>query len=349
MASYLLVINNKIIRDERNKPIYEVQVKGKLVYTNNYDSIDLEERVKDAFHNIDNEESRDPLYEVVEGKEPIIRYNQELKLKLVITPLYKLKQELAENPDLNRIVGSTIDLQNVWKDMRLDFYLEEFAKYSVLLEYLERKVSNSRLTVLSPFKIKNNGERMMHLIHISIRDIFNPLNTIKGLENYKLFRNIYGNGEELQISSLSDPCVFPVEIMRGKVTAYFATCMDIMKMCNINFVDSLSTKDLYRLIAGICLRDMFPRPRTNKSLVLEFPTGITLYTLYDTAKERVGRSFFSATEASTALQELNDPDYTITQFNVNSAFVESAFPKYKGKRVLATDNILQEVRNAKFI
>ena len=349
MASYLLIVNNKIIRDVTNRPIYEVQVKGKLVYTNNYDSIDLSGRVEQALINIDNEERQNELYEVVEGKEPITRHNSELGLKIIITPLYKLQQELLADPKKDRVPGFDLDLQQIFRDQRLDFYLEEFAKYSVLLGYLEKKVARSRATVLSPFKIQNNGQRMMSLIYVKIPNIFNPLDTVADLGKYKLFKNIYGGTEELQIESLSDPCVFPVQIIRGRVTAYFATCMDIMKMCNINFIDSLSTKDLYRLIAGICLRDMFPRPRTNKSLILDFPTGITVYTLYDTAKEEVGKSFFSASEASTALKELNNPDYTITQYNVNSAFVESAFPKYKGKRVLATDNILQEVRNAKFI
>jgi len=349
MASYLLLVNNRVIRDEKNRPILEIQRKNKVFYSNGKDATNQDERVEEAIRNIAIADSKNPLYEVVEGKSEITRYNHDLKIKMIISPLYELQQQLAADPKINRIAGFNLELQPLWREQRLDFYLFEFAKYAQIMDYLEQMVRASRASTSSPFTIRHKDHRVMNIVHVDVAGLFNPLKTVEGLGQYKLFRRMFGKVvQEEEIFSLDNPEVFPVQIMRGKVTAYFATSRDILRMCGIKFVDSLSSKHLYTLIAGICLRDMFPTMRSTSRLLLELPTNVTLYTVYN-VNTGEGKNYFTATEASRELAAMGSNDYSIATTDANSRFISEAFPKYKKRQILATDELLREIGDARFV
>lgn len=349
MASqrFLLLVNNIVIRDEQNNPIVEVQEGSRRYYSNDKGNNDLEDRVKEVIDNISAAERDNELYELVTQTQVLTRHNREFKLKMYITPLYELQLQLANNPNATRIAGSTVDVQNIWQKQLYDFYATEFLKYSQIMDYLESLVRIIRPKD-SPFRIRNGDTRVMSIVHIKVDGLFNPLDTIKGLDDTKLFKYVYGKQEQETSFSIDDPAIFPVPIMRGSVTCYFATASDVLKLCNISHKEAISSRNLYRLIAAIVLKNMFRASLDNglTQAVLSFPINKVLYEMVDPTTGTVDRYFEDPASASAYAAEEN---YTMRTLDTDANYIVSTFPSFKGRGVTAETQLLHEIRGAQFV
>lgn len=348
MASqYLLLINNVIVRDEQGNPIFEVHDRGKKIYTNSKKEEDLGERVQEVVNEILQMEEENELYEVVAEKTSMVRYNQTFRLKMFITPLYELQMQLASNKDFSRIAGTDLDVRYIWEGQMYEFYVREFLKYMLIIDHLEAIVRISRHSN-SPFTIKNGDNRVMNILHMKVDGLFNPLDTIQGLGQTKLFRLIYGDGKHEDTFSLDAPAIFPVDIMRGAVTCFFATSSDIMKLCGIEHKEAISSRNIYRLIAGIVLKSTFGG-NINASLdqaILSFPVSKTVYPVVDGQTKEVKRYF---TEAQAAEDYAANNGYERQTLNTDASFIASAFASFRRRAITEETPLLHQIRGAEFV
>lgn len=347
MASqrFIVLINNIIVRDLANNPIFEVHEGQDTFYSNAKGDNDLSERVEEVIAQTLAEESENPLNELVQETRTLTRHNQEFRLKMFITPLYELQMQLANNPNATRIAGSNVNIQELWEEQAYTFYTVEFLKYTQIIDYLESAVKIRR-PQNSPFTIKHKDHRVMNILYLQVNGLFNPLDTVSFLKKTKLFNKVYGRNEEHNIS-IAEPTVFQVEIMRGAVTCFFATSSDILKLCNIRHKEAISTRDAYRLIAGMCLKIMFAgKQNTMHQGILSFPVSKTLYQMVDPTDGSVARYFENAFSANEYAEE---EGYNINTLDTDAMFIASAFPSFKNKNITQETVLLREIRGAEFV
>lgn len=323
---YLLIVNNIVIRDEQNNPIFEVQEYGRKYYSNGKGDNQLDERVKEATQQILTEESSNPLMDVVVQPKVLTRYNNEFKLKMFITPLYELQMQLAKQSGVVRVAGSSVDVGSIWAQQLPEFFQREFLKYTQLMDYLEttiRKVRHKN----SPYTIRHGDKQVMALINVQVTGLFNPMEiALRGYEGTRINELIYNN-EAVEITSLDDPFIFKTNVMKGTVPCYFATSSDILKLCGIEEKLVIKSSDLYRLLSGILIRELYAPDFGGGSQfqgVLYFPIEQVLYEVFDDDGQPV-EYFEQAVDASrfSMANEYGmrtiDPikDYITTTFNKN--------------------------------
>lgn len=349
MASqrFLLLVNNMIVRDFDNSPIFEVQDKGKNYYhtvKNTQESLD--HRVDAFIDKVLAEEQLNPLNELVTQTQTLKRYNQEFRIKMYITPLYELQLQLAANPNATRIAGSSVDVASIWQDGLYNFYVLEFLKYTQVITHLEQMVK-IRMHKNSPFSIKHGDRKVMSLVHLKVNGLYNPLDTVPGLKDTKLFKQIYG-GERPDSFSLDDPAVFPVDILKGSVSCYFATSSDVLALCNVKHKEELSSRDLYRLISGIILKTLFATSKEGglHEGVLDFPISKTLYQMIDPVDNTVARYFEDAVAATAYADE---EGYRMQTLDTDANFIVTAFPSFRNKPITQETQLLHQIRGAEFV
>ncbi|MFF2798130.1 hypothetical protein [Lysinibacillus xylanilyticus] len=349
MASkrFILLINNMIIRDDFNNPIFEVQENGKKFYSNGKGDNELEEHVENVIAKTMRLEEDNELLEVVSGTQLLTRYNQDFKIKMFITPLYELQLQLVRNPKAMRIAGSDLDVQAVWQDQLYNFYVLEFVKYTQIIDYLELMVRIKRPKE-SAFRVRAGENRIMNVLHVEVNGLFNPLEAIAGLGDTKLFKKIYGK-DDATTFSIDDPAVFQVEIMSGAVTCFFATSTDIMKLCNVNHKEPISSRDAYRLIAGICLKNTFSSGGKEglHPGVLSFPINQVLYQIIDGADGSPVRYFNDPASARAFADEVEG--YKMQNLDIDAMYISSAFPSFKNKNITTETDLLHQIRGAEFV
>lgn len=349
MASqrFILLVNNMIVRDYDNSPIFEVQDRGKKYYhTVNNTTDSLEDRVDAFVEKVLAEEQSNPLIELVTQTETLKRYNQEFRIKMYITPLYELQLQLAQKPNATRIAGSTVDVASIWQEGLYNFYVLEFLKYTQIITHLEQMVK-IRMHKNSPFSIKHGDQKVMSLVHLKVNGLYNPLDTVAGLKETKLFKQVYGD-ERLDSFSLDDPAVFPVDILRGSVSCYFATSSDVLALCNVKHKEAISSRDLYRLIAGIILKSLFAGSKEGglHEGVLDFPISKTLYQMVDPTDGSVAR-YFEDFSAATAYGE--EEGYQVQTLDTDANFIVTAFPSFRNKPITQETELLHQIRGAEFV
>lgn len=349
MASkrFILLVNNMIVRDFDNSPIFEIQDQGKTYYhTVNNTKESLDHKVQDFLDRVSAEEQSNPLNELVTSTHVQKRYNQEFRIKMYITPLYELQLQLAANPDATRIAGSSVDVGSLWQEGLYNFYVLELLKYTQIIGHLEQMVK-IRMHKNSPFTIKHGDNRVMNILHLKVNGLYNPLDTIPGLKDTKLFKKIYGDSREDSFS-LDDPVIFPVDILRGTVNCYFGTSTDILALCNIKHKEAISSRDIYRLIAGIILKTMFAGSKEDglHEGVLDFPIRKTLYQMVDPIDKVVVRYFEDVTSATAYAEE---EGYSMSIYDTDAHFIKSSFPSYRGREVSQESELLHQIRGAEFV
>lgn len=345
MASqrFILLVNNIIIRDYDNSPVFEYQESGKKFYSNSKGDKDLTDVVDRVIGNIVAEESNHPLIEVVESVRPLSKYNREFKMKMFVTPLYELQVQLANKPGFSRVAGKDLDVGAIWEENRLDFYVMEFLKYTQIMDYLENMVKIHR-PKSSPFSIKHGDNRMMNVLYVKVNGLFNPLDTVTGLSDSKLFKGVFQE-EPLEVS-IEQPTVFPVTIMAGSTQCYFATSSDILAMCNIKHREAISSRDIYRLVAGIYLKSAFLTSIDGvHEGLLNFPINKTWYS----TREIGGPVVEYFTDINDAAESAKEQGLEVAVVDTDASFIASAFKSFKGKPITQENTLLHEIRGAEFV
>ena len=344
--SFVLLINNHIARDLDGSIIFEVFERGHRIFKNSKTQEDAEERVEQLIAITLERDSKNPLYEELQSTDIITKYSQEFKLKMINTPLYDLQTQLALNPNVSRLSGSHVNLREIWEEQVADFYAYEFYKYSQIVSILEGIVKRSRPTS-SPFTIKSGKHRIMSVVYLKINGLFNPLDGIAGLESTKLFREAY-TGKGFEIESLDDPAVFKLDIIQRAIPCYFATSTDVMALCGVKHKEEISSASLYRLIAGICMKNSFAAylNKINVNSILSFPINKIYYEVYN---EDEGEAVEYFNDYASANRHAEQNGFIVNEIDTDAIFVSTAFPSFKKKAITANTELLQKVRSADFV
>lgn len=346
-TKYLLIVNNTILRTDDKYPIFEEKLpNGDSVYFSRRSQHKAQEKVEDFMNQLKVVESKDPMYKVIQNDVPVIKHIDSLRIKLVYTQLYIMKTKFAYDDSKTIVAGTGIDLAPEWDKMRYSFYTDEFLKYSQIVDYLEGVVRTKR-PKLSPFTIVSSGNRVMNIVHLNVPGLFNPLMTVKGLEDTKFFKSI-NTAERDNPIVLKEPAIFPLKIIQGTVMAYFATSSDVMAMCNIDYHEPITSRNLYRLVAGIVIRLMFPETEATTSIsALNLPINKTFYRTVDVNTGVPNKYYKTYNEALQATQA--DLTLQAQEINTDQLFILSAFPSFKNKNVTSETELVHLIGGADFV
>lgn len=346
-TKYLLLINNHIVRTSDNSPIFEEKLtNGTVAYFSRRLQSEAGDKVVQFMESLQQQEMKDPIYDAVSGDtQNTVRYNDQLHIKTIYTPLYLLKTKVAMDDTKTIVPGKGIDVADDWREMRYSFFIEEFLKFSQIMDYMEGTIAKRR-PKFSAFTIKSSGNRVMNLVHVVAPGLFNPLLAIKGFEDTKFFKGINGTDESLM--DFNEPAIFGLPIIRGTTMAYFATSSDVMMMLGMKHKESINSRDLYRLIAGTILKIMFPSPKGKFTThVLNLPTSRLFYTTEDISTGDIFMFYNTIHEAREAANRTTTLD--AKEYDPNKRFIASAFPSLKGTSVTNETPLLHDLGGADFV
>lgn len=337
MATYLLLINNQVIQDEAGNNVLQVRSSQGIFYTTAKTKADATDLVMRRESQIIGAEMSDPFYPAVAGMEVQEKVIDDLKIVLRYTPLYILKQELVMNDDYTSIKGLDFDVRREFNKHAVDFYIEECGKFGVIMEWLENVAFKNRVKVNSPLAIKKDGKQVMNLLWVQSSNLFNPITLFKDTKNSRLFRNCFNDFSEVEQNfNLDMPDSFRTKILGGNVEAVFVTSTDALKMCNIDFPVELTSRNLYYLIAGVCIRNVFPELTSKNPYVLSIPCGAKTYGVANIDEAKYVAECDTFEEAFDLAEELG-PNYVAQVIERDLSFIKRGIPKYE-KALVDTNN-----------
>lgn len=322
----LILLNNAPITTEKGELIYEVNDNGRVTYQTMRDITDHSDLVKDATEKVLSFDQQNPLFPASEHTNTIFtEVNSNFRLKLISTPLYNLQKQLslAKSREM-RIPGLNLDLGGLWEQQKLRFLTAEFYKYIKLLTYLENTMNKSLNKPSDPsLAIKREDKQVMHLVHAKVDYLYNPYDAFSFLSETKLFQSVYKQDYTPQPVSLQEASVFSSVAVRQSTEVTLGTSCDILELCGVQLKHQLKTRDLHRLMAGICLRALGASDSvevTEESLY--FPISRRFYQVYDVVDEIVVDRYFDVVEAN---RRADLDDLLVTTVDTDVAFVNQVF------------------------
>lgn len=274
--------------------------------------------VKDYIADIRKREAKIPEAEVFAGRAPHEYFNNDFRFLIIRTPFYQFTQELAASDGAARVPASSVSFEDYWLDNQVKFFADEFFKYSLLFEHIELAVNRS-IGGDRALRIRRGPNKMMNLIHVDVAGLFNPLKLVPNLGNKKLFAKFFGDAPADEITSLDEPFVFRSSIKADTVPIYLTTQSDFLKLIGIDGNISLNASDVYRIIAGICMKTMFPtvtKHHMSQSFT-KLPTGVSIYNVMDTSNGASIKAFIGKEKPAYDLALTNE-NYVVVEISAHA-------------------------------
>lgn len=352
MAKLLLIVNNELVpyfnkETMKEEIVMEVREGNVVHYVSNKTRTPVNEVVKEYIDQIRSYESRNPLYEPFKDKPNFEYVNEDFNFRIVYTPLFKLFTELAQSKGDVILPGSKKSYKEDWEAIKINFLAQQFDAYATLLPFIERRVNDLRVVKGSPFRTKHGFNLMFNLLYVPIRHLFNPLEVLEEFHFSKLLGTAFGRFEPNEFETLDSPTIFMEPVRSGNIPVYYATSSDILSMLNISEKHELRSSVTYRLLGGIILRTISPVPKGRlTTTVLRLPTGYQAYQLSDGNGN--GEYYLGSEEAAKQLGV--DAGYAyVDKYDTYTRFVNDNFPKYQGREMRGTEEIIDQIRGAYFV
>jgi hypothetical protein len=340
----LLLINNAPLTNRKGDLIFEVTDQGNRQYLTRHEDEDYSELVMDTFNAVMERDAANELSQVVENvTENYTSFNDNFRIKMVSTPVYNLQKQLSmTSTGAMRIPGVNLDLTGIWENQRIKFLTGEFFKYIRLVPYLENAMNKSLNRPSNPSLAARRGDKtVMHLVYAKIDNLYNPYDAFRFLQDTALFKKAYSDELSEEAMSLSRADIFKTIVVKDSTEVLMGTSCDVLNLCGITHKAMISTMDLHRLMAGICLKLIgagdSPEVTTES---LYFPVGRRFYEVFDVVdNDRVIDRYFDVMQAN---RRADEDDLIVRTVDTDVNFSESVFGSTRAELVDA-------VRGADFV
>lgn len=340
----LLLINNAPLTDRKGNLIFEVTDQGNRQYLTRLEDEDHSDLVMETLQAVMERDANNELSQVVESvTENYTTFNDNFRIKMVSTPVYNLQKQLSmAKPGQMRIPGVTVDLTGIWETQRIKFMTGEFFKYVRLVPYLENAMNKSLNRPSNPSLAARRGDKtVMHLVHAKIDNLYNPYDAFSFLRDTALFRKAYSDDVAEDAMSLSRADVFKTIVVKDSTEVLMGTSCDILSLCGVSHKDMISTMNLHRLMAGICLKLIGAGDSAEvTSESLYFPVGRRFYEVIDVVEnDRVVDRFFDVVQAN---RRADEDDLLVRTVDTDVNFCEQVFGSTR-------PTLVDAVRSADFV